>query len=297
MGGQSMELIDLVVCPRCHGGLARGQECLSCDSCGQDYPLYHTAHGGIPDLLAGPLTPEEDLLIANYDVRAAEYDTSRLVREYGWRLQEMDCLLLKQCRGRVLEIGCGSGRLLQEARGRADQVAGIDPSLGMLIEAASKRLPVVRGRGEALPFPDGSMDSVISGFHAMMYAEQTQGFREARRVLRRGGRFAFTLPNARNYEIVRRLAVLASRLKKRDWRAVLRLGGGGPPSPVGERGAESITRLEESLGQAGFRVLELWATAWPDLLAVLPFVGHRLWRGRWGAFFGYDVIVVCEATI
>jgi len=69
---------------------------------------------------------------------------------------------------RVLEIGCGSGRLTWRLAERARSVVAIDPDR-QEIARARRALPTrlkdrVRfeaGRGESLPFPDGEFDVVV----------------------------------------------------------------------------------------------------------------------------------------
>jgi SAM-dependent methyltransferase len=45
----------------------------------------------------------------------------------------------------------------------------------------------------ALPFGDGSFDAVACQFGAMFFPDKVLGYREARRVLRPGGRFSFNV--------------------------------------------------------------------------------------------------------
>jgi ubiquinone/menaquinone biosynthesis C-methylase UbiE len=98
---------------------------------------------------------------------------------------------------RVLEIGCGTGNLLLTiARRHPDTVViGIDPDPAALRRARRKaaraRLPVRLDRAFAgeLPFPDGSIDRVLSSLmlHHLDDDEKTRAMHEIRRVLRPGG--------------------------------------------------------------------------------------------------------------
>ena len=88
---------------------------------------------------------------------------------------------------RALCAGCQSPAVVAEHGAR---VSGLDAAPG-LIEIARRRVPQARSeRGdiEELPFADESFDA-FSGFNSFQYAASPEGaLREARRVLRPGGR-------------------------------------------------------------------------------------------------------------
>lgn len=102
---------------------------------------------------------------------------------------------------RVLDIGCGSGRLLRKVHDYwpEAQLSGVDPAQGML-EVARQLTPEARfflGSGEALPLEDGSIDLALSTISFHHWQDQAAGVREVARVLRSGGFFLladFTLP-------------------------------------------------------------------------------------------------------
>jgi len=70
-------------------------------------------------------------------------------------------------RGRVLEIGIGSGLNLPSYRQCAEEVYGVDPSTELLAKTSHRlntaRIPVklVKGSGEKLPFEDRTFDAVV----------------------------------------------------------------------------------------------------------------------------------------
>jgi ubiquinone/menaquinone biosynthesis C-methylase UbiE len=98
---------------------------------------------------------------------------------------------------RVLEIGCGTGNLalrVQRMHPAAD-VVGLDPDPLALARArrkAERAGPGVRwdqGTGGELPYPDESLDRVLSAFmfHHLDETEKRRTLAEVRRVLRPGG--------------------------------------------------------------------------------------------------------------
>lgn len=100
---------------------------------------------------------------------------------------------------RVLELGCGSGRLLFRlaARARRGRVVGLDASPLMVQHArhrnrawiASGRAEVTQGWSTDLSaFPEASFDRVLGVHVVCFWKEPLRDLAEVRRVLRPGGR-------------------------------------------------------------------------------------------------------------
>jgi demethylmenaquinone methyltransferase/2-methoxy-6-polyprenyl-1,4-benzoquinol methylase len=90
----------------------------------------------------------------------------------------------------VLDLATGTGLVAREALkliGPDGRLVGLDPSAGMLDEAAQLDVPLVRAIGERLPFRDSSFDFVSMGFAMRHVADLDALFAEIRRVLRPGG--------------------------------------------------------------------------------------------------------------
>jgi len=101
----------------------------------------------------------------------------------------------------VLETAAGTGALTRAllAKLPADaRVTVTDLSQPMLSQGAA-RTPsdprVTRQQADALslPFADASFDAVACQFGAMFFPDKVAGYREARRVLKPGGRFFFNV--------------------------------------------------------------------------------------------------------
>jgi len=96
---------------------------------------------------------------------------------------------------RVLEIGHGPGHLLAAMVHRGLRPVGLDLSLPMVRQARRRTgavVPLAQGRAQALPFPDGTFDTVVTTFPAPFILEAAT-WREVARVLRPGGRFVVLL--------------------------------------------------------------------------------------------------------
>ena len=96
---------------------------------------------------------------------------------------------------RVLEVGSGPGHIASALAETGIEVTGIDFS-GAMVEVARTRYPELafqEANAENLPFDDESFDAVVSSFVVHHLARPEIVFREVRRVLKPGGRFAFAV--------------------------------------------------------------------------------------------------------
>lgn len=100
--------------------------------------------------------------------------------------------------GRVLETAAGSGvvtrALLRSLPGSVSIVA-TDLNQPMLDYAAAQtpfsNVSWQKVDAQALPFADRTFDAVVCQFGVMFFPDKQKAYREARRVLRPGGRFIF----------------------------------------------------------------------------------------------------------
>ncbi|MCI4350603.1 MAG: class I SAM-dependent methyltransferase [Thermoplasmata archaeon] len=134
-----------------------------------------------------------------YERHAGRFLSGRRAMAWGfWRIPESELRLLGPVRGRdVLEIGCGAGRWLVALAGRAARPVGLDLSRRRLDQArgemrrARRRVPLVEGDAERLPFADATFDVVFCDWGAMTFCDPLRTIPEASRVLRDSGRFVF----------------------------------------------------------------------------------------------------------
>lgn len=96
--------------------------------------------------------------------------------------------LLAAARGRVLEIGAGTGANLPHY-GSGVRLVLSEPDPAMLRRAPRRGTPAVVASAEQLAFADGSFDTVVSTLVLCTVADPARVLGEIRRVLRPGGRF------------------------------------------------------------------------------------------------------------
>lgn len=99
----------------------------------------------------------------------------------------------------ALDLGCGLGEMgdwLREAFPGA-RVVGLDVDARKLVEARASgiRVPLVRGTGLQLPFPDGTFDLVTMLEVIEHFADPIVLLREVRRVTSVGGLLVVSTPN------------------------------------------------------------------------------------------------------
>lgn len=165
-----------------------------------------------------------------YDAAMAVQDRLGLKR---WRQK-----LTGWARGRVLDIGCGTGRNFP-LYAPGTTVVGADPSFDV-VRAARRRAHgalLVVASAEALPFADGSFDTVVSSLVFCSVPDPAAGLAEVRRVLAADGVLAMM-------EHVRASGRIAARLQdlvQPAWTCVL---GGCHPN----------RETEAAVARAGFAV-------------------------------------------
>jgi len=109
--------------------------------------------------------------------------------ELGQRRHE----LVSGLEGEILEVGAGTGLNLPHYE-RATRVIAVEPDASMARQlhkrapAAAVPVEIVSGSAEALPFPDGSFDTVVITFVLCSVEDPAVALAEVRRVLRPGGR-------------------------------------------------------------------------------------------------------------
>jgi len=97
--------------------------------------------------------------------------------------------------GTVLVDGCGVGMYLHHLARHTDDTFGLDIEFERLQKAKEMESKVVNGAGEALPFPSGSFDLLLSHEVLEHVQDDQQAINEIVRTLKPGGRLVLFCPN------------------------------------------------------------------------------------------------------
>lgn len=246
-----------------------------CDLCGASFPQ----RDGWPLFLRRELL---ETIAAEWDGIATNYATYE--PSCGFPL--IDGPLIDSCRGDVLEVGCGDGRLMHLVNDRCRTLVGIDPAPAMTAGARRAGFSALTAAAEDLPFGNESFDQVISGWASMRYTDQARSFPEVARVLRPGGAFTFTLWN---------FHIMHITWKIEFWRR----GRKAPPGSLDhfrDRDVSNITKLVKTLAAVGLPVQAIRTTIFPSRLARALYPLVRYYRGRLGSLLGYNVIFTCRRS-
>ena len=183
----------------------------------------------------------------SFDSAAEEYD--RVRPGYPASLVDIACARGGLVPGsKVVEVGCGTGKLTVALAERALRVEAVDPG-GALLELARRKtegssVRFHEARFEDIELPEGTFDAVFSAT-AFHWVDPDVGWSKAARLLRPGGLLALLLHTGGGATPELRAAFLEA------WRQVL-------PEAAGWsfRGADTIWKgAEERRGN----VSELWA--------------------------------------
>ncbi len=96
---------------------------------------------------------------------------------------------------KVLDIACGPGYSAGLAAARGAEAIGLDFASSM-VKKAAELYPTAsfkKGDAESLPFQDHSFDAAVCAFGLLHFADPDRAIAEAFRILKPGGRYAFTV--------------------------------------------------------------------------------------------------------
>jgi SAM-dependent methyltransferase len=156
-------------------------------------------------------------------------------------------------RVKLLDVACGAGLVSGLASSRGAEVIGLDFSPDMLAQARGRHpsLDFRQGDAEALPFEDGEFDAVVINFGLHHFPFPARALAQANRVLRPGGKLAFTTWASPRDHVLHKILSEAVRTAGDS-------SAGLPTAPGGAVNETEICR--RLLQEAGFPPASLRAT-------------------------------------
>ena len=190
---------------------------------------------------------------AYYDEFSGWYERERHL-PYHRMIDDLEVELVERyARGLdVLEVGCGTGLILDRVAAFARNARGIDLSSGMLARAASRGLAVAQASATELPIATASVDVAYS-FKVLAHVPDIAGaLGEMARVVRPGGHVLAEFYNARS------LRRLVKAMK--------------PPTPVSDQTHDEhvFTRYDDARAIRGYLPAELDWIATRGIRVITP---------------------------
>lgn len=159
-------------------------------------------------------------------------------------------------RGKLLDLGCGTGFIIDMAKDLFDEIHGVDITQAMLarVDTTGGNITLHNQQCESLPFADGSFDAATAYSFLDHLADYSLVLKEAFRTLRPGGMmYADLLPNKRFWDEV-------NLVGERD-------GMAGIKAPLVKREVEMLVsqhkqiETEYAIDGQTFLAAEPWKTA------------------------------------
>jgi 2-polyprenyl-3-methyl-5-hydroxy-6-metoxy-1,4-benzoquinol methylase len=144
--------------------------------------------------------------------------------------------------GRLLEVGCGSGRMLKSMQDKGWDVVGVDPDPIAINNAKSKGLIVYQGILADQKFMKDSFDAIALSHVIEHVPDPLNLLKECERILKPGGHLVLITPNINSF---------CHQLYKSDWRSL------EPPRHLYIFNRQTLKQLSQ---RAGFKNIKLETT-------------------------------------
>ncbi|MBI4703287.1 MAG: methyltransferase domain-containing protein [Deltaproteobacteria bacterium] len=208
------------------------------------------------------LDAQEEATRRYYDEFAARYERERGGRVPGGYHDLIDALelefLARYATGkRVLEVGCGTGLLLDQIARFAGSACGVDLSPAMLAQARARGLDVAEASATSLPFASGSFDAACAFKVLAHVPDVRRALAEMARVVVPGGIVVAEFYNLLSLRALAKRVGPAGRISATTTEAAAftrfdppwRIGALLPPGArvVGRRGLRIVTPFAAAL--------------------------------------------------
>jgi ubiquinone/menaquinone biosynthesis C-methylase UbiE len=252
----SPRLVSLVCCPDCRRPLEAEGSVLRCGGCGRGFGSPEAGYLDLrPRDAFGEITKYVDEAL-HADARHEQVSPPLL--SAGVRNDLLRAMLRPAPGDRVVDLGCGSGRMMLWNAELGAWTVGVDVAPYFAREAI-ERADLVLGDLRRLPFPDGAFTKAyaLDVLEHLSPEALAAMLRETARVLEPGGAFFVYSHVRRNAPVAAGLRAI-NRLARRLERAGLidmtqeRLRKSDHLNPIAD-----VPELEAVTGAAGFRLAQI----------------------------------------
>ena len=149
-----------------------------------------------------------------HDRNASSYEKKSDFAEVSNSYNRYRRILLSHAKGRVLELGVGTGRSLEYYKPDVKELVGIDYSNNMLKQAIEKsqnrenfrikqiEIKLMEMDAESLDFPDNSFDCVVDFMNMQCYSNYKLVISNIKRVLKDGGNLIVVAKGQSDYMLI-----------------------------------------------------------------------------------------------
>lgn len=178
---------------------------------------------------------------------AARYQTSSEGEASAMFRHRLELIARHKSPGLLLDVGCGKGEFLAEARAQGWRVTGIEPSLGLCLHAREvHQLDVLHGTLERSDIDLPAAADAVTLNHVLEHVEHPIALLQAiRKLLNPDGVLFIEVPNCDSYLL--RTADAFFRFKGLDWSTRL-----SPLHPPFHRFGFTASSLRHALTASGF---------------------------------------------
>jgi len=141
----------------------------------------------------------KDLIKIHFSRFAESYDKEADLQKKSARIL---INYAKELNGKILDLGCGTSFLYRFSNW--NNLIGIDISKEMVSYSLKFNKNTYVADMEDIPFKDNSFESLVSNF-SIHWSDINKTFKEAKRVLKPGGRFVFNIPVVGSLETVEKI--------------------------------------------------------------------------------------------